>query len=120
MADAAYKTPKTLPELQESLGGMHGRIKTLEEGIAERDKTIATATSELAELKTKAANQPDYSRIVGGVVGGFGQDTKPYSIAKAVRFAPLSHVTEPFDSLRRYLYWNAVPLGSGTDAFHTG
>jgi HK97 family phage major capsid protein len=84
MAD--YKTPTKPAEVPGALDALNAvvtkhaaEIKTLSDGIADRDARIA-------ELQTKAAAQPDYSKLVGGVIGGFARDSDPYSIAKAVRY----------------------------------
>ncbi len=46
--------------------------------------------------------------------------TLPVGGTVAVRFAPVSQVTLPAPSLRRYLYWKEVPAGRPTSSFHTG
>jgi HK97 family phage major capsid protein len=81
---AAYTKPTKPAEVPEAFDAMHVRVKTLEEAVADRDKALATAQTEIADLKTKAANAPNY--VVGGVVGGFTRDSDGYSIAKATRY----------------------------------
>lgn len=46
--------------------------------------------------------------------------TLPVGGTVAVRFAPVSQVTLPAPSLRRYLYWKEVPAGRPASSFHTG
>jgi HK97 family phage major capsid protein len=84
MAD--YQSPKNPKELVGAMDSLHAEVRTLQQGIRERDEAWAKAQSEIAELKTKAAAEPDYSRIVGGIVGALPRDSEPYSIAKAVRY----------------------------------
>jgi hypothetical protein len=46
--------------------------------------------------------------------------TFPLAGTVPTRFPPLSHVTFPPPSLRRYLYSNTVPAGRETSSFQTG
>jgi HK97 family phage major capsid protein len=91
MAD--YKTPTKPAEVPGAMDSLHAEvqkglaeIKTLQDAIKERDEAWAKAQGELTELKTKAAAEPDYSRITAGIIGGLGRDSEPYSISKAVRY----------------------------------